>query len=221
MTDEPTPRPLQLSLTGEHDRGVGPIVGSVIYGDNAELMRQVAPLYLRGSVLDVTYGRGMWWRTVKPDPFASHDIALDGVDFRDLPEGDRSWDTVCFDPPYLPRHGPSDAPMRRDQDFRERFGLDVSRSPTELKALIGDGITEAARVADRWVLAKCCDYSNGRQFRLGHITMYELALRAGLRPHDLIVHASGSGPGSGRIRVVVRARRAHSYLWVFQKPRQR
>jgi hypothetical protein len=214
-------RPLQLSFGGSHDKAVGPLVGSVIHGSNADLITAVAPLYLTGSVLDVTYGRGMWWRRFTPDPFAWHDIALDGVDFRALPEADRSWSTVCFDPPYVPRHGPGDAPNLRDQDFRDRFGLAESRSSQELAALHAAGMAEVARVADEWVLVKCCDYVNGRQLHLGHITFRDLAAASGLRPHDLIIHASGTGPGGGQIRDVKRARRAHSYLWVFKKPRSR
>ncbi len=222
MTDAAaTSRPLQLSLTGSHDRAVGPIVQSVIHGTNADMVAAIAPLYLRGSVLDVTYGRGMWWRRFQPEPFAWHDIALDGVDFRDLPEADCSWETVCFDPPYVPRQGNVDATHRRDQDFRDRFGLVESRGGADLRALIAGGIAEAARVAETWVLAKCCDFTNGKQFHLGHVMLLEFAIAVGLRPHDLIVHASGTGPGGGQVRVVQRARRAHSYLWVFRKPRRR
>ncbi len=62
---------------------------------------------------------------------------------------------------------------------------------------------------------KCCDFTNGRQFHLGHVTVINAAEAAGLRCHDLIVHASGTGPGGGQIRTVMLARRAHSYLLVF------
>jgi hypothetical protein len=207
-------RPVQLGLMAGSDKAVGPMLGSVVHGSNADLIAAVAPLYLTGRVLDVTYGRGMWWRRFTPPLFVSHDLALDGVDFRDLPHPDRSFDAVCFDPPYVPRHGNDDATLVRDQDFRDRFGLDQSRSHAEMKQLIADGLAECARVADRWVLAKCCDFSNGRQFHLGHVTVLEAAAALGLRCHDLIVHASGTGPGGGRIRTPLRARRAHSYLLV-------
>jgi hypothetical protein len=209
-------RPVQLGLLEGADRGVGPILPSVIHGLNDEMIRQVAPLYLTGSVLDVTYGRGMWWRKFQPEPFGKHDLALDGVDFRDLPYADRSWDTVCFDPPYVPRHGDADATHVRDQDFRDRFGLAESRSQLEMRQLIADGMAECARVASRWLLVKCCDYSTGRRLHLGHVSVIEDAAASGLRCHDLIVLASGSGPGGGQIKTVKRARRAHSYLLVFE-----
>lgn len=41
------------------------------------------------------------------EPFATHDIALDDVDFRHLPETDGSYDTVVFDPPYTISGGKS------------------------------------------------------------------------------------------------------------------
>src|SRR4051812_26056261 len=98
-------RPVQLGLIEGTDKHVGPLCTSVITGSNADLIAAIAPLYLTGSVLDVTYGKGMWWRRFQPDPFGHHDIALDGVDFRALPHADGSWSAVCFDPPYVPRQG--------------------------------------------------------------------------------------------------------------------
>lgn len=164
----------------------------------------------------MTYGRGMWWRRFTPELFARHDLALDGVDFRALPEADSSWDTVCFDPPYVPRSGRTDATMQRDQDFRERFGLAEPRSEAQLRELINAGLAECARVSRRWLLVKANDYCNGKQFRVGHVRVIAEAERIGLRVHDLIVHASGTGPGGGQIHQVRRARRAHSYLIVLR-----
>lgn len=72
-------------------------------------------------------------------------------------------------------------------------------------------------MARRLVLAKCCDFTNGRQFHLGHYVMLKEAERLGLVVEDLIVHASGTGPGGSRISKVLRARRSHSYLLVLRK----
>lgn len=216
-------RPTTLSLFPNHvpDRPTGPLYGSVQTGTNADLIATIAPTYLTGSVLDVTYGRGKWWERFTPDPFVFHDLAIDGVDFRDLPHGDRSFDAVCFDPPYVPRQGGSDATTERDQDFRNRFGLAESRSRAELRQLITDGLTECARVADQWLLVKCNDYTNGRQFHLGHYLVLRHAEQLELRCHDLIVHHTGSGPGGGQITEQLRARRHHSYLLVFTKTGRR
>lgn len=221
MTAPVQQRPLQLSLVdGVGAKAVGPLVGSVLSGVNADVIAAVAPLYLTGSVLDVTYGRGLWWRRFRPEQLVAHDLALDGVDFRDLPHADREFDAVCFDPPYVPRHGEDRGIPQRDADFRARFGLVESRSAAQLEALISAGMEECARVARRWLLLKCCDYVNGRQLHLGHVRVIEHAERLGLRCHDLIVHAAGSGPGGGQIVTPLRARRAHSYLLVFAKRRR-
>lgn len=208
-------RPRQLSIVEGMDRSVGPLVQSVLAGTNADLIRAVAPLYLTGTVLDTTYGRGMWWTRWRPEQLVTHDIELDGVDFRQLPHPDASFDAVCFDPPYVPRHGPGDATMRRDQDFRDRYGLAESRSHHEMRELIDAGLAECARVSGRWLLVKCTDFTNGRTFYVGHHRVLVEAERLGIRIHDLIVHASGTGPGGSQIRRPLRARRAHSYLLVF------
>ena len=77
---------------------------SVVQGRNAELIAQAASLWIRPQdlVMDVTLGRGLWWTQYQHDgDFIGHDIALDGVDFRSLPEKTGSVDVVTFDPPYV------------------------------------------------------------------------------------------------------------------------
>lgn len=214
-------RPVQTSFLDAGDVPVGPMPTSVVFGDNAALIAGVAPLYLSGSVLDVTYGQGMWWRRFQPDDFQSHDLAIDGVDFRDLPYADDSWDAVCFDPPYVPRQGPKPAARERERLYRARYGLDTPRGPRELEQLIFDGLAECARVSRRWVVVKCCDYVKARRLDLAHIAVIAEAERLGLRVHDFYVHATGTGPGGHQILTVKRARRAHSYLIVFAVPRRR
>lgn len=209
-------RPLQTSLVDGNERPVGPMIESVMWGDNATVIAAIAPLYLTGSVLDVTYGHGAWWKRVKPEPFGFHDLALDGVDFRALPYEDNSWDAVCFDPPYLPSRA-VETSTKRGVTHRNAYGLTVRRSRRELDELIATGLAEAARVARTWVLAKCCDYAeNPHVFRLGHVTTIVAGEAAALRVHDLIIHAGGTGPTNPSLRVVRRARRAHSYLIVFR-----
>jgi hypothetical protein len=202
-------------LVGE--KAVGPILPSVFVGSNADLIRAVAPFYLTGSVLDVTYGRGSWWRSFKPAPFTAHDLRLDGVDFTKLPEDDRSFDAVAFDPPYTISGAidTSTAP-----DFVDRFGLGGQRRAAFYRLIYG-GLDEVARVSRTYVLVKCMEFCQGRQF---HDVPYEITdymLDAGYRKHDSIVHFSGSGPGGHNIFDPVRARRHHSYLLVFKRTRRR
>lgn len=205
-------RAVEISLFPElrSHKAVGPLVPSVIAGTNADLIDRVKDLYLTGSVLDVTYGKGSWWTRHQPVTFQGHDIALDGVDFRALPHEDATWDTVCFDPPYIPAGGPGNA-----GDFQDRYGIGGGRNQCELEDLIRRGLAECARVADSYVLVKCQDYVNGGRFTPMTYTVAGWATELGLVIHDEIVHHAGSGPGGHNIVDQLRARRCHSKLLVF------
>lgn len=206
------------------DKPVGPILPSVFQGTNADLMAAVAPYYLTGSVCDVTYGNGDtaggWWRKYTPAPFTYHDLALDGVDFRALPEPDGSVDTVCYDPPYVAQGGTKDETI--GERFRDRYGMTGVEvrygQEDEHRTLIMDGLTDVCRVARCWVLVKCMEFVSSRQF---HDMPYEITDHVrdlGWVKYDVIVHHTGSGPGGHNIYDPKRARRHHSYLLVFTKP---
>lgn len=212
-------RDVQLALVDGMERNVGPVLGSVFTGRrNADLIAAVAPIYLTGSVLDTTYGEGKWWDRYRPDNFTFGDLKT-GVDFTALPYPDASFDTVCFDPPYVPAGGVrTTGQTEAERRYRDSFGLEP-RSLAELDELIAAGLAECARVTRRFLLVKCMDFVTGGRFVLGHHTVTDRAIELGLQPHDLIVHAAGTGPGGHNITEVKRARRAHSYLLVFTPSR--
>lgn len=223
-----TGRPVQTSFVEGMERPVGPILQSVYTGTNADLMAAVAPLYLTGSVLDVTYGEGKWWDRFKPDPFTFHDLhKVDCVDFRALPEADGSIDTVTFDPPYVLSGGCSSE--RLGPEFQNRYGIGEQNMPIvvgrkgreALFELILDGLTECCRVASSWVLVKCMEYAQGGGFHDVPTMVTNRAAELGWVKHDQIVHNTGTGPGGHNIWTVKRARRAHSYLLIFASPRDR
>jgi hypothetical protein len=200
------------------DRAVGPLIASVIPGDNADLIATIAPLYLAGrTVVDVTYGRGRWWTRYRPEGLVGHDLATDGIDFTALPYDDRSWDVVCYDPPYIPAGGDTTSTAG---DFQANYGIRGGRSQAELDVLVFAGLAEAARVTRCYLLVKCMDYVNGGLFTAMSYRMVTEAQRLGLHMHDEIVHHAGSGPGGHNIVRQLRARRCHSKLLVFtHKPR--
>ena len=219
MPDVTVTRPTQLSIVEGMERPVGPILPSVFQGTNADLMAAVAPLYLTGSVLDVTHGNGDtaggWWRRFTPDPFTFHDLAIDGVDFTDLPHIDGEFDTVTFDPPYVLSGG---AAGPGAVDLRDRFGLEAGRfSNATLHDLILGGLAESLRVASGYCLVKCMEYAQGGKFHDVPTMVTVAATAAGWTLHDRIVHHTGTGPGSHNIKEVKRARRHHSYLIVFSR----
>lgn len=233
-------RDVQQSLIDGMERPVGPILPSVFQGTNADLMAAVAPYYLTGSVLDVTYGEGKWWDRFRPDPFTFHDLyKVDGVDFRALPEADATVDTVTFDPPYVISGGISTGSALA-VGFQNRYGIGDHNI-----ALMGrrngrigndlmhdfllDGLTEVLRVARCYALVKCMEFAQGggvtstigRDFHDTPFLMTKWALELGWIKHDCIVHHTGSGPGGHNIWEAKRARRHHSYLLVFTPSRLR
>ena len=83
--------------------------------NNAEMIAEVMTMWHprphRGLVVDVTYGRGNWWK-VWGDPDVRHGLDLagtgefdDGVDFRRLPEPDGTFGVVAYDPPFVAQGG--------------------------------------------------------------------------------------------------------------------
>jgi hypothetical protein len=199
------------------DKPIGKILPSVFVGTNADLMAAVAPFYLTGSVLDVTYGNGDtaggWWRRFTPPDFAYHDLALDGVDFRALPHGADEFDTVCFDPPYV--HSGTAATTAGAEAFRKRFGLSAAFAPSGVLPLILEGLDDVCRVARRFVLVKCMEFAQGYRFHDIPTAVTMRCAEVGWVKHDQIVHHTGSGPGGSNIFDPARARRHHSYLIVF------
>lgn len=186
---------------------------------NGPLIAAAATLWIDpdDSVLDVTYGRGKFWSDYRPADLRTHDIAIDGVDFRALPEADASIDVVVFDPPYIAQGGRDSSTQ---PDFLDRYGLyEVPRTHDELRELIAAGIGEAVRVLvpKGRLLVKCMDYINGGRYRQGRHEVVEAAQEAGLVQVDEFVHYSGSGPQPKRLRQV-HSRRVHSFLCVFRKP---
>ncbi len=211
------------------DGGMPNTVESVVRSrTNGPLIAAAAALWINDEdhVLDITYGRGLFWTRYQPQHFTQHDLHGDGVDFRDLPEADESVDVVVFDPPYIAGGGRKSSTI---PDFRDRYGLmdiasdpdAISDTPGELKDLIRGGLVEAVRVlrpkGRLWV--KCADFVGGGDSPNGYNAMRHWVvsevLGLGLAQVDEFVHHSGTGPGSWPTQRT--SRRAHSFLCVFQK----
>jgi hypothetical protein len=196
-----------------------PILGADVWRNNAELIDDVRRLHIADDavVLDVTYGRGIWWRRWTPANLTAHDLRLDGVDFRCLPEMNDSFDVVAFDPPYVMVGGRSTSTL---PDFNDRYGLHTTqRTPAELDALMAAGLAEAHRVVRPrgLILAKCADYIWSGRYHAGTHHLLDAALDLGLvlvDRFDMVTLSPRPQPGGRRI---VHARRNSSTLFVLRK----
>lgn len=191
------------------------ILAATAWPNNAAMIADVARLgYLHGRVLDATYGRGRWWTTHRPDGLVAHDIRLDGVDFRHLPEPDGTFNAVCFDPPYKLNGTPTG-------DIDGPYGVDVVDTRDGRHQLMYDGMTECARVLapEGFLLMKCQDQVNGGRVRWQTHMFGQHGETLGLRLVDeLFMLAYRKQPHGTR---QVHARRNMSALLVFQAPRAR
>lgn len=190
---------------------------SVVYAatpwnDNGQLIADVANLgYLDGPVvLDATYGRGTFWSHWKPDALVVHDLRVDGVDFRNLPEATGTVDAVVLDPPYKLNGTP-------DVSVDERYGTDAYTDWRDRMALIFEGITEATRVlrSDGYLLLKCQDQVCSGHVRWQTVEFTNHARWLGLGLVDSFLMLGGRPQPPGRRQV--HARRNYSTLLVFQK----
>lgn len=165
----------------------GPVLAADSWSTNAELIADVARLgYLRREwlTLDPTYGGGLWWTDWSPEVLVTHDLALDGIDFRELPEADDTFDAVAYDPPYVSVGGRDTTGM---PDFYARYGLtDAPRTPLELQQLINDGLAEVARVLKPrgFALVKCQDYISSGKFWNGTFRTQVAAFALGFTQVD-------------------------------------
>jgi hypothetical protein len=189
---------------------------SGIVGDNSELMADVAKLWiLNGDVVaDVTWGKGVFWRKLDGMPTIKHDLRLDGVDCRKLPEEDANVDVLVLDPPYRPSHG---------GELPEGHGLETAYALNGTLDTMNDvldlyraGLREAARVVKHGgrVLVKCQDMSYGHRLHLVSLDVLREMVTAGFEMADQFVLVNTSQLGSGQWEKQERARRSHSVLWV-------
>jgi hypothetical protein len=188
--------------------------------NNAEMIADVAKLgYLDGHVADITYGLGNFWKEWQPAQLTAHDLTLDGVDFRHLPEGDETFDSCVLDGPYR-LAGTPDRPAAQPgwrTEFDLRYGIDIPRTPDERMALIRAGITEAARVLKPkgYLLCKCADQVVSGAVRWQTLEFTEHARSCGLSLVDWFMFQSYRRQPEGRKQV--HARRNCSSLLVFKK----
>jgi hypothetical protein len=211
-------------------------IETIVRGTNADLIKKVARLYLpAGSIVaDVTYGRGVFWRKI--DLTKVRLIASDlhfwerrqldllpadhrrvQADFTSLPYADESIDRLVLDPPYLHAPGNGRFVERCYRNKQTTPGLDHDG----VIALYRSGLIEARRVLRRsggqaWV--KCQDTISGGQ-RWSHIEIKDIAEELGFFMRDLFILVPSSTMPRNNWKRQVHARKAHSYLSIFETKR--
>jgi hypothetical protein len=196
------------------DKYIGPLPLSVVVGSNADLVWRFRDVYFAEGtrIVDLTYGTaGGWWRRWRPST-----LEVSEHDYTALPYETGSFDTVCFDPPYVATGGK--ATTDQVDQFRDRFGLDHGHSEQSVLDSIMAGLTEATRITapTGWCLVKCMDFVGSGSFQDWTYRIHTHATTSlGMALHDEIILNAGTGPGGHNISEPKRARRAHSKLLVF------
>jgi len=183
-------------------------------GTNPGLIAAAAALWIapEDRVVDVTYGRGVFWRDLPDQKVEATDLAT-GVDCRALPYDAASVDVLVFDPPYQPTFGKPDRTFGVGRSYR----INESHLQTinDVLALYRDGLTEAARVVRPGgrVMVKTQDLTYNHRLHLVHLDVLRLMATAGFDLVDMFVLVNQSRMPQPTVRQQ-RAHRAHSYLLV-------
>ena len=211
----------QASLFGEGEVAFGaasPVLAfDPMKWSSAQRVVDLARLgYIIEPVLDPTYGPGGMWTSHHParlvradlDPARGRDVVADVCA---LPFRDRSFGTVLFDPPFKLTH---DVRARNDHDLTERFDARALRH----EALVC-GVSECARVTDRWLIVKCQDQTEGWTFQFQSRDVVDAGEAAGMRHHDF-VHLMNTIPQPAG-RPQRSARHNYSTFVVFHRRKRR
>lgn len=198
---------------------------------NAELIQAAFDLHVWPKkwavdgmqVLDMTFGRGIWWKWNTPEgitvDLVGNDIKRNGYDYRAMPMVDSTFDVIAFDPDYVAPGGRKTSTI---PEFNDRYGLkDQYESPATLQVSINAGISEMARLLrpQRIGLVKCTNYISSGKLWLGEHYTIQHALTEGLVVEDIFVHMSGTGPQPDRPNSRQHhARSNSSRLIVLRKP---
>ena len=184
---------------------------TVHHACNSGLIKDVVDLYVEegSKVADVTYGKGVFWKDVDLSKYniIGSDIKT-GIDFRELPYQDNSFNHSVIDPPY--------ARITNLKGMVDCYNTNRYVTHDDIINLYREGLKELIRITrpGGYVLCKCQDEVHGGIQKWSHIEIFNIAVNYGLYPKDLFILVNEKKP-KHRFKQK-HARKNHSYLWVFQ-----
>ena len=217
-------------------------------GDNAQLFSKILALHVPkgATVADVTFGQGVFWKSVRSgdytllasdidakdghDVFPSNPIEVqNGVDCRNLPYADNSLNCVVLDPPYMEglyrKEAGHMAGSGTHSSFRHAYsnGKATNEEGPKWHDAVVDMYIKAGREAyrvlkkDGVLIAKCQDEVSANKQRLTHVEIITGYEAMGFYTKDLFVLMRVNRAGVSRLKKQEHARKNHSYFLVFQK----
>ena len=209
------------------------LIFSAYVGNNSDIFPKVLQLHVTkgAKIADVTYGKGVFWKNIDMSQydFSPSDIA-DGIDCRNLPYKDNSFDAIVFDPPYMEgfyrKGNTTKAGDGTHNTFREHYSNgDEIPQPNGGKwheavfEIYNEGGKEAHRVLkDGGIfIVKCQDEVSANKQNLTHVEIINAYATTGFFCKDLFIVIRPNKPGMSRVINQVHARKNHSYFLVFVK----
>lgn len=212
------------------------VIMSAFVSGNAEVFPKILELHVPdgAKIADVTYGSGVFWKNVNLDRYEliSSDIAT-GIDCRQLPYENESFDAIVIDPPYmeglLRSKKEHKAGIGSYSNFREYYsnGDEVNNNGPKWHEAVTDLYYKAGAEAIRVLknkgiaIVKCQDEVSANRQRLTHVEIINYYEKIGFYTKDLFVVIRQNKTAVARLKKQVHARKNHSYFLVFVKTQKR
>lgn len=227
------------------------MICSASVGGNGNVFNDILKLHVKegSEIADVNFGKGVFWSDVDLSKYklTPSDLSLKketlkkfaalnpktGVDCRNLPYDDLSFDCLVLDPPYMESFYRENKKhiggMGTHFSFREAYssvnGIESSEAKwhdavTEMYEKAGK---EALRVLkpNGVLIVKCQDEISANLQRLTHVEIITAYESLGFYTKDLFVVVRNNKPVVSRTLGQRHARKNHSYFLVFVKQKSR
>ena len=217
--------PIKKKRKSPAGKSTNDLVFSAHTSNNSEVFTQILNLYISpgAKIADVTYGQGAFWKNVDKNKYSLYpsDIKT-GIDCRNLPYENDSYDCIVLDPPYM--HTPGGTAHVNHQNFENYYqNNSINNNEKKYHEAVLDLYFKAAKEANRVLkkkgilILKCQDEVCANKQRLTHVEIINELSNYGFICEDLFVVVRKSKPGVSRILKQRHARKNHSYFLVFKK----